>query len=118
MKKLRVIIANDHTFVSAAMRTYLEGCKGMEVVATVRVGPQARKAIRQKKPDLLFLYLATRGYEGLDRVEDVLKAFPRLPGILLAVNNSHEYTARALQVGATAVLPQTAKPTELEKAIR
>ncbi|HKQ36820.1 MAG TPA: response regulator transcription factor, partial [Verrucomicrobiae bacterium] len=81
-------------------------------------GPQARQTIRQKKPDMLFLYLATRGYEGLEKAESVLKVFPRLPSVLLAVNNSPEYTARALQAGVDAVLPQTAKPIELERAIR
>lgn len=118
MKKLRVIIGNEHTLVSAAIRSYLEGSHGMEVLATVRIGPEARKAIRQKKPDLLFLYLATRGYEGLDKAEGVLKAAPRVPSILLTINNSQEYTARALQAGADAVLPQTAKPVELERALR
>ena len=118
MKKPRVIIANDQTLVSAAIRTYLEGCQGMEVLATVRLGPQTRKTIRQKKADLLFLYLATRGYEGLEKAESVLKAFPRLPSVLLAINNSQEYTARALQAGVDAILPQTAKPVELERALR
>lgn len=118
MKKPRVIIANDQTLVSAAIRTYLEGNEGMEVLANVRLGPQTRSVIRKKKPDLLFLYQATRGYEDLEKVESVLKAFPRVASILLAVNNSQEYTARALQAGVGAVLPQTAKPIELDKAIR
>lgn len=118
MKKLRVIIANEQTLVSAAIRAYLEGIHGMEVLGTVRIGTEARRLIQQKKPDLLFLYLATRGYEGLDKAESVLKSSPRTPSILLAINNSQEYTARALQAGADAVLPQTAKPVELERAVR
>lgn len=118
MKKPRVIIANDQTLVSAAIRTYLEGCQDMDVLACVRIGPQVRRMIRRKRPDLLFLYLAKRGYEGLEKVESVLKAFRRIPSILLAVNNSQEYTARALQAGVDAVLPQTAKPIELERAVR
>ena len=118
MKKLRVIIANDQTLVSAAIRMYLEGSQGMDVLATIRIGPQARQIIRQKKPDLLFMYLAGRGYEGLDAAESLLKAFPRISSILLTVNSSPEYVVRALQVGVDAVLPQTAKPVELEKAVR
>jgi DNA-binding NarL/FixJ family response regulator len=118
MKKLRVIVANDHTLVSAAIRTFLETKQGMEVLASVRIGPEARKVVRQKKPELLFLYLGVRGFEGLEKAEGLLKSFPRLPNVLLAVNNSREYVARAFQAGVDAILPQTAKAGELEKAVR
>jgi DNA-binding NarL/FixJ family response regulator len=118
MKKLRVILGNDHTLVSAAIRSFLENCRGMEVLATVRIGPKARKLIAQKKPDLLFLYLAMRGYEGLEKAERFLKGFSRLPNILLTVNNSAEYLTKAVQIGAKAILSQTARPNELKRALR
>jgi DNA-binding NarL/FixJ family response regulator len=118
MKKLRVIIANDQTLVSAAIRSFLQTTHGMEVLASVRIGPAARKVVRQKRPQLLFLYLGGRGYQGLEEAENFLKAFPKVPSILLAVNNSREYVARAFQAGVDTVLPQTAGPGELGKAIR
>src|SRR5690349_8785022 len=118
MKKLRAIIANDQTLVSAAIRAYLEDSQNMEVLASVRMGPQARAVIRRKKPDVLFLYLAIRGYEALEKAENLISAFPKLPNIALIVNNSQEYIAGALQAGINAILPQTAKPRELDDAIR
>jgi DNA-binding NarL/FixJ family response regulator len=117
MKKLRAIIANDQTLVSAAIRAYLESSQRMEVLASVRMA-QARPVIRRKKPDVLFLYLAVRGYEALEKAETLINAFPRLPNVALIVNNSREYIASALQAGIKAILPQTAKPSELERAIR
>ena len=118
MKKLRVIIANDHTLVSAAIRAFLETNQQMDVLASVRIGPETRQLIARKRPDLLFLYLGQRGYEGLERAEKVLKAYPRLPSILLTVNKSNEYVAKALHIGVKGVLPMTAHPNELEKAVR
>lgn len=118
MKRLRVIIANDQTLVSAAIRTYLEACRDMEVLGTVRLGPETTRLIRRKRPELLFLYLGARGCEGLKKAESVLRVFPRIPNILLAANNSKEYIARALQAGVDAILSQTSKPGELEKAVR
>lgn len=118
MKKLRVIVANDHTLVSAAVRALLETSSHMEVLASVRIGPKARELIGRKRPDLLFLYLGVRGYDGLERVEKVLKPFPRLPNILLTTNKSDEYMAKALRIGVKAVLHLTAHPVELERAVR
>ena len=118
MKKLRVIIANDQTLVSAAIRSFLETRMGMEVLASIRIGPKARGFISRKGPDLLFLYLGARGYEGLERAEKLLKALPKLPAVLLTVNNSSEYVARARQSGVNALLSQTAQPNECEKAVR
>ena len=118
MKKLRVMIANDQTLVSAAIRSFLENNHDMDVLASVRIGPAARQAISRKKPNLLFLYLGERGYHGLERAEKLLKGFPRLPVILLTVNNSNEYVARAMCLGARGVLPMTAQPIELERAVR
>jgi len=118
MKKLRVIVANDHTLVSAAIRSFLETSLCMNVLASVRIGPKARRLITGKRPDLLFLYLGVRGYDGLERAEKLLKPFPRLASILLTANNSDEYMAKALRIGVKAVLPLTAQPIELEKAVR
>lgn len=118
MKNLGVIIANDHTLISAGIRCFLEQSLEMEVLATVRLGPKARDLITRKKPDLLFLYLALRGYDGLEKAERLLKSFPKLPAVLLAVNNSQEYVSKALDAGVHSVIPQTAKPRELQQAIR
>src|SRR5688572_13708920 len=102
MKNVRVIIANDHTLVSASIRCFLEKSLGMEVLASVRIGPRARVLIARKKPELLFLYLGMRGYEGLEKTERLLKAFPKLPTVLLSVNSSKEYIAKALRTGVNA----------------
>lgn len=118
MKNLGVIIANDHTVISAGIRCFLEHSLGMEVLATVRLGPGARRLVSRKKPDLVFLYLALRGYGGLEKAERLLKKFPKLPAVLLAVNNSQEYVSRALEAGVQAIIPVSAKPKELKRAIR
>src|SRR5688572_2666114 len=118
MKNVGVIIANDHTLVSAGIRCFLEQSLGMEVLATVRMGSKARSVISKKKPELLFLYLGVRGFEGLEKAERLLKPFPRLPSVLLAVNNSKEYVSKALAAGVNADLPQTVKPKALTKAIQ
>jgi DNA-binding NarL/FixJ family response regulator len=118
MKKVRVILASDQTLVGAAIRSFLENCHAVEVLATVQIGPKARKMIAQNKPDLLFLHLAMRGYEGLEKAGRFLKGFPKLPNILLTVNNSVEYLAKALQIGAKSILSQTARPDEFNRALR
>lgn len=118
MKKVRVIVANDHTLISAAIRSFVENCHGMEVLGSVRIGSNARRLISRKKPNLLVLYLAMRGYEGLERAEKMLKGFPKLPSVALTVNNSAEYVAKALRIGLDGVLPQMAPPVEFSRAVR
>ena len=118
MKKLRVIVANDHSLVSAAIQTFLEACLDMEVQGNGRIGPETRKLISRKKPDLLFLYLGMRGYEALQETERLLKSFPKLPTIMLTVNNSNEYVARALRTGVKAILPPAVELKELKSAVR
>jgi len=118
MKKLRVIVANDHTLISAAIRSFIENCHGMEVLGSVRIGPAARGLISRKKPQLIFLFLAMRGYEGLEHAEKMLKSFPKVPSIALTVNNSAEYVSKALRIGVDAVLPQMAQPVEFTRAVR
>src|SRR5688572_13947909 len=118
MKNVRVIIANDQTLVSASIRCFLKNSLGMEVLASVRLGPRARGIIARKKPELLFLYLGERSYEGLEKTQRLLKAFPKLPSVLLSVNSSKEYVAKALRTGVNAIFPTTAQPKEVQQAIR
>ncbi len=105
---LRAIIADDEPIAATVIQHLLsESGFPIEVVSTPNDGLAALKAIREFKPDIVFMDIQMPRMNGFD----VIQAEPDYKYIIITAYETFEYAQRALRLGAKDIL---IKPVEFE----
>ena len=112
----RLVVADDHPIVSAALRSALPP-RAFRVVAECTDGVAALEAVRRHRPNVLVLDLHLPRMDGIAVVER-LRA-ERLPvGVLVLSCEEEDFGGpRALRAGADGYANKGASPAELATAI-
>ena len=117
MKKIRLLLADDHTLVRAGLRALLQSLPEVEVVAQASDGREALRLIKAKQPDIVLMDIAMPGLNGLEATSRMATEFPDVRVVILSMHATEEYVLRALQAGAAGYLLKDAGPVELELAV-
>jgi DNA-binding NarL/FixJ family response regulator len=116
MKRIRILLADDHTLFCSLLRDSLE--PEYEVVGSVSDGQELLKAALSLRPDVVLADIGMPSLNGLDAGRRLKQANPHVKLIYLTMNNNVEYAREALQAGASAFVLKNALSSELLKAIR
>ena len=117
MKKLRVLLVDDHALVRAGIRALLERGELVEVVGEAGDGHEALDLIEKLRPEVVLLDLAMPGASGFEVLKTTSEKFPEVHVIVLTVHEGEEYAFQALRAGAAGYLPKSAASSELRLAI-
>jgi DNA-binding NarL/FixJ family response regulator len=118
MKRIRILLADDHDLVRAGVRSLLQGMEGMEVVAEAGDGREALRLAKSQQPDVVLMDIAMPGLNGLDATARIVKDVPQSAVIILSMYANREYVVETLQAGASGYVLKNAAVDELETAIR
>jgi DNA-binding NarL/FixJ family response regulator len=116
MKRIRILLADDHTLFCSLLRDLLE--PEYEVAGSVSDGQELLKAALSLRPDVVLADIGMPSLNGLDAGRRLKQANPHVKLIYLTMNNNVEYAREALQAGASAFVLKNALSSELLKAIR
>jgi len=115
MKRLRILLADDHTMVSAGFRKLLE--PDYEVVGAVEDGRALLKAAAELKPDVVILDVGMPLLNGLNAGRRLKAMMPAVKLIYLTMNSDLDFAKEALEIGASAYLLKNSLPSELLQAV-
>ena len=115
MKRTTILLADDHTMFSAALRKLLEPL--YEVVGCVEDGRSLLKTAVELKPDLVLLDVGMPLLNGLDAGRELKKLLPRVKLIFLTMNPDAEIASEALRIGASGYLLKNSRSEELLQAV-
>lgn len=118
MKKIRVLIADDHKIVRQGIRKLLEAEPDLEVVGEACDGRESIKEVQQLKPDLVLMDIAMSNLNGLEATRQIKKALPKVKVLILTMHKNEEYVLQSLQAGASGYLLKDAAAEDLVSAIR
>jgi DNA-binding NarL/FixJ family response regulator len=118
VKRIRVLLIDDHALVRAGIRALVSEVDGVEVVGEAGNGDEALPLIEELQPDILLLDLSMPGLSGFEVLAHTAKRFPSIRVIVLTVHESGHYAVEALRAGAAGFLPKSAASAELHEAIR
>jgi DNA-binding NarL/FixJ family response regulator len=99
MRKVRVLLADDHAIVRAGIRKVVEEIPGLEVVAEVGDGPQVFSVLDQQPVDLLLIDLTMPGFEPIAAVQQIRARFPGLKILVVSAYDDDIYVQGLLGVG-------------------
>ena len=115
MTKPRILLADDHPEVLAALRSILD--KLGEVVGMVTDGQALVEAARRLQPDLIFSDISMPRLNGLDATRALQTCAPQSKVIILTVHREAVYVSLAFNAGARGYLLKQSAVAELPQAI-
>jgi len=76
IKKLRILLADDHDLVRRGLRTLIEQESGWKVCGDAETGPLAVEEARRLKPDIVVVDLSLPGFDGLEVTRRIKRHLP------------------------------------------
>lgn len=118
MAKLRVLLADDHPLMIAAVRSALESEKDFEIVGEATSGSQVMPLVSSARPDVVLIDLRLPEIDGLTCLERICAKHPTVRVVLFSGVDDREQIAVALERGACAYLVKSIHPGDLAAVIR
>ena len=118
MKKIRVVLAEDHESVRQGLRLLLETKNDIEIVADAANGRVAVDRVKALKPDVAVLDLAMPEMNGLAATKAIKQSVPQVNVVALTRHADDAYVQELLSAGASGYVLKQSPIEELLKAIR
>ena len=115
---IRIVHADDHTFVRDGVAFALSESAEFQVVAQAEDGAGAVKLVEQHRPDVVLLDLSMPNVDGLSAATRIKKFYPATKVIIMSVYGHRHYAKRALAAGADGYVLKAATREEMRQAIR
>ena len=115
---IRVLLADDHTVVRAALRSLLESTDDIHVVGEASNGHDAVARVAEMNPDVTVMDVAMEGLDGVAATRAIIARDAGAKVLILTMFSEDQRLAEALEAGASGYLAKTTAPEELIEAIR
>ena len=117
MRKIKIMIADDHTIIRQGMRKLFEAYPELQIVGESQDGEEAVELVKQLLPDLIIMDISMPGLNGLEATRQIKKRFPETKILILTMHAEKEYIFKILQSGASGYLLKGSAIDELVTAI-
>jgi DNA-binding NarL/FixJ family response regulator len=119
MKKINVLLVDDHTVVRQGLRALLQTEMDMEVIGEAENGRQAVMLARKEPPpDVVLMDVAMPLLNGLEATRQILKLVPTAKVLVLTSYGDDECVEQLMHAGAAGYLIKQTAANDLLKAIR
>jgi len=116
-KKVRVLLAEDHTLVRQGFRRMLEDDPRITVVGEASTGLTAKEQASKLKPDVVVMDLSMPDLGGIEATAEILKANPDVKVLILSMYSNPAYIRKAFEVGAKGYILKDAIEVDLTQAV-
>lgn len=115
---IRVLLADDHAILRGGLRQIIATTSDIVVAAEAADCAQTLTLCRQADIHLLLLDMMMPGINGIDLIQRLRSENPKLPILILSMNNERQIVSRAIKGGASGYLTKDVHPEVLLTAIR
>jgi len=118
MKRITVLLAEDHVIVREGFRKLLEAEADLDVVGEAQNGRQAVELTRKLFPAVVVMDIAMPLLNGLEATRQIRKSIPNTKVLVLSAHNDDAYVDQAIASGAAGFLLKQTSSHDLSRAIR
>src|ERR1035437_564143 len=118
MKKIALLLVDDHVVVRQGLRALLEAEGDMVVVGEAENGRAAVMLAKKTLPDVVVMDVAMSGMNGLEATRQIVRNVPSAKVLVLTSYGDDDYVAQLMGAGATGYLLKQTAAADLLKAIR
>lgn len=115
---IRVVLADDHKMILAALRAMLDKEADIAVVGEASDGMALLELVTQEAPDVAVVDIGMPGMNGIEATRRLIAARPRLNVIALSAYTDKRFVLEMLNAGARGYLVKASAGDELARAIR
>jgi two-component system response regulator NreC len=116
-RKVRIVIAEDHTILREGLRALLSSNPDFEVVGEAEDGREAIRCADELKPHLILTDLSMPRMNGMEAIKEIKRESPETKVLVLTVHKAEEYILAAFRAGADGYLLKDSTYTELVMAV-
>jgi len=117
MKKITILIAEDHVVVRESIRQFLEREAKLEVVGEASDGEEAVQMASQLKPDVIIMDISMPKLNGIEATRRIKAQQPSATILILTAYDYEQYIFPLLEAGAAGYLLKDISGRELVSAI-
>jgi len=118
VKKLRILVADDHELVRRGALGVLHSRRGWRVVGEAASGREAVEKTIKLKPDVAIMDISMPELDGVEVVRQIREAVPSTKVLVLTMHESDQMVQRALDAGAHGYMLKSDLTDCLPKAVK
>src|SRR4030095_3914631 len=118
MKRITVLLAEDHQIVREGFQSLLKHERDIEVVGEAETGRQAVQLTRKLRPAVVVMDIAMPSLNGLEATRQIRKNFPDTRVLILTAHIADAYVEQMTEIGAAGFLLKQTSSHVLAEAIR
>jgi DNA-binding NarL/FixJ family response regulator len=118
MKKLRILLADDHIVMRTGLRALLERQPNLEVVGESENGRETVALAASLRPDVVVMDVGMPVLNGIEATQMIVTQCPTIAVVILSMHADESYVMRALKAGARGYLLKDSAAADLIGAIQ
>jgi len=117
MKRIRILLADDHSVVRKGLRMQLQQEEQFEIIAEAADGREAVQLAETENPDVVIMDIVMPNLGGIEAAAQILKRNPRTGVVMFSMHADDTYLSRALAAGAKGYLLKDSEDLDLPRAV-
>jgi len=117
MKKIRLMLVDDHEVVRVGLKNFLQTQEDFDVVAEAGDGEEAVSRAMTTHPDVILMDITMPGVDGLEATRRLRVLYPKCLILALTVHDDKQYFMQMLAAGASGYITKQAAGDDLIAAI-
>jgi len=118
MKKIRILLCDDHNIVRAGLKCLLETSDEVEVVGEAANGHECVREAKRLRPDLVVLDLAMPLLNGMEAARKISKDIARTKVLVVSSYSDDAHVVRMLEAGVSGYVLKQNAAVELLEAVK
>jgi DNA-binding NarL/FixJ family response regulator len=118
MKRIRILLADDHGVVRQGFKMILGAQADMEIVGEAANGREAVALAEQLKPDIVVMDVAMPEMNGIEATRRLAESAPHARVLALSMHKDSVYVRETLRAGARGYLLKDSGANDLVAAVR
>src|ERR1700751_1882258 len=118
MKRIRILLADDHAVVRQGFKMILAAQPDMEIVGEAGNGREAVELAGQLRPDIVVMDVAMPELNGIEATRRLASSTPHTRVVALSMHKDSVYVREILRAGARGYLLKDSVAADLVSAVR
>jgi two-component system, NarL family, response regulator DevR len=117
VKKIRVILVDDHEIVRLGLMTLINDHPDMEIVGEAGTASEAFQAYERLRPHVVLMDVRLTGEGGIEATRRIVESFPEAKIVMLTSYADEDLVVKAIRAGAVGYVLKQVGNQELLRAI-
>ncbi len=118
MKKITVLLVDDHEIVRLGLMTLINDQPDMQVTGEAGTAAEAVRQVERLRPDVVLMDIRLPGESGIEATGEICGQFPKTHVVMLTSSVDDDQVLRSIRAGAAGYVLKQVGNEELLRAIR